>query len=51
MSVVFCAVATRPKCIGTGSQLITVLSRLQSALRSANELANFTVERIHLNQW
>ena len=35
----------------TDVQLIIDLSRFQSALRSANELANCTVERIHIYQW
>jgi hypothetical protein len=33
------------------NQIIIVLSRFQSALCSANKLANCTVERIHLYQW
>ena len=33
------------------NQIIIVLSRFQSALCSANKLANCTVERIHIYQW
>jgi len=40
--------SAQPKCIGMSHQLIIVLSRFQSPLRSANELANYSVERIHL---
>ena len=33
------------------NQIIIVLSRFQSVVCSANELANYTVERIHIYQW
>ena len=43
--------STEPKCIGISIQLVIVLSRFQSPMRSANGLANLSVERIHLDLW